>query len=367
MGIKLDTGTGTYSVSYSKRHPITRQPVGLKRKDIKSKAEANRVRDQLIILVNEKIKQRITPTWSCVVDEYFKSLPLVGVMSKTIYNWQKIVGYHTDIWNEKLVTDISNADILELINSKEKVTAESHRKNILSCIRKVFEYSLGRGYINRNPTPVIKFKINEKIKSVLTEPQIIKMLKLAQEYDWEWYPHVATAVYTGMRNGELYALEWDKVDLERRIIKVDCSWNNKDGFKSTKSGDDRVLEIAAPLLPLLQELKLKSAGSNFVLPRLSKWDKGEQARELRIFLKLVGLPEIRFHDLRASWATWLLGKGVVPVKVMAQGGWKDIKTMMIYLRKAGIDIMGSMSVLDNIQTHGIGQAEVIEFRPINAN
>lgn len=120
-----------------------------------------------------------------------------------------------------------------------------------------------------------------------------------------------------------------------------------------------MLEIPTPLLPLLKELKLKSAGSNFVLPRLSKWDKGEQARELRIFLKLVGLPEIRFHDLRASWATWLLGKGVVPVKVMAQGGWKDMKTMMIYLRKAGIDIVGSTSVLDDIQTHGVGQAEVI--------
>ena len=166
-----------------------------------------------------------------------------------------------------------------------------------------------------------------------------------------------------MRNGELYALEWDKVDLERRIIKVDCSWNNKDGFKSTKSGDDRVLEIPAPLLPVLQELKLKSAGSSFVLPRLSKWDKGEQARELRIFLKLVGLPEICFHDLRATWATWLLSKGVAPSKVMAQGGWREMKTMMIYMRKAGIDIIGSTNVLNDIQTHGISSAAIIDLRP----
>jgi len=81
---------------------------------------------------------------------------------------------------------------------------------------------------------------------------------------------------------------------------VNCSWSSKDGYKSTKSGDDRVVEIPKPLLPVLQELKLKSAGSEFVLPRLSKWDKSEQARELRFFLKTLGLPEIRFHDLRAS-------------------------------------------------------------------
>lgn len=123
-----------------------------------------------------------------------------------------------------------------------------------------------------------------------------------------------------------------------------------------------MLEIPAPLLPLLKELKLQSAGSDFVLPRMNKWTKGEQSRELRIFLKLVGLPQIRFHDLCATWATWLLGKGVVPSKVMAQGGWKELKTMMIYMRKAGISIQGSTSVLDGIQTHGVSQAEVVELR-----
>lgn len=56
------------------------------------------------------------------------------------------------------------------------------------------------------------------------------------------------------------------------------------------------------------------------------------------------LPEIRFHDLRVSWATLLLGKGVAPSKVMSMGGWKDMNTMMIYMRKAGIDIKGSTDV-----------------------
>lgn len=83
----------------------------------------------------------------------------------------------------------------------------------------------------------------------------------------------------------------------------------------------------------------------FVLPRLSKWDKGEQARCLRMFLMGSGLPAVRFHDLRASWATMLLNKGLEPVKVMQMGGWKDLKTMMIYIRKAGVNIKGSSQVL----------------------
>ena len=149
-----------------------------------------------------------------------------------------------------------------------------------------------------------------------------------------------------MRNGELYALTWDKIDLDHRTILVNCSWNQRDGLKSTKSGDDRRVEIAPPLVPILQELKARGSDANYVLPRSSKWDKGEQARDLRMFLKGVGLPVIRFHDLRATWATLLLSKGVEPIKVMKMGGWKDIETMMIYARKAGVDIKGATDCLN---------------------
>ena len=178
--------------------------------------------------------------------------------------------------------------------------------------------------------------------------------------DCEWYPHWVMALYTGMRNGELYSLTWDKVNLDQRKILVDSSWNNTDGFKSTKSGDDRMVEIAPPLLPVMAELKLKYSDSHFVLPRIQKWDKGEQARELRLFLMGLGLPRIRFHDLRASWATVMLGKGVEPIKVMIMGGWKDMKTMMVYMRKAGVQIQG---ITDNLRLHNPSReaAKVIQF------
>ena len=52
----------------------------------------------------------------------------------------------------------------------------------------------------------------------------------------DWYPHRTLAIYTGMRNGELYALTWDKVDFENKMILVDSSWSKRNGLKSTKSG-----------------------------------------------------------------------------------------------------------------------------------
>jgi integrase len=171
------------------------------------------------------------------------------------------------------------------------------------------------------------------------------LLQKARELGHEWYPIWATALYTGMRSGELFALTWDKVNFERNNILVDCSWSNYDGFKSTKSGDDRLVDIAPPLLTLFKELKLQSHDRIFVLPRMPEWEDGYQAAVLKQFLIGIYLEPVRFHDLRASWATMLLNKGVFPAKVMAMGGWKDIKTMMIYMRKAGVDIKGSTSCL----------------------
>ena len=267
-----------------------------------------------------------------------------------------------EIWKAKPVDEITTEEIHKLLNDRLKDNAESYRKFFIKCVRGVFQYALEKQLVNRNPTPMLKFKIKSKIKSVLREDQILTLLRKSQEQNWPWYPHYSVALFTGLRNGELYALRWDRVNLEKRQILVNTSWSSRDGFKSTKSGDDRVVEIPNGLLPLLRDLKLKSVESDFVLPRLLRWDRGEQAYDLRMFLKAIGLPEIRFHDLRASWATLLLDKDVAPSKVMSMGGWSDINTMMIYMRKAGISIRNSTNVLDGISTHGIELGKVVEFR-----
>jgi len=359
MGIKYIEEEG-FRISYCKRNPKTGVPVSASRKGIKSMAEAKRVHNELVLQVERKINEAIVPTWPMVVEQYLKSCTEREISKKTVENYSVCLNAHTAAWNLRLVDTITTEEIRVLIRERVGDKAASHQKNLLKFIRGVFVYAVEAGILQRNPTPQMKFRLGDKIKKVLTEEQIRLFLNRAKELNSEWYPHWAMAIYTGMRNGELYAVTWDKVNLDNRQVLVDCSWNNVDGFKSTKSGDDRIVEIAPSLLPVMQQLKLQSTDSHFVLPRIDKWDKGEQARELRMFLVSLGLPPVRFHDLRASWATALLSKGVEPIKVMKMGGWKDMKTMMIYTRKAGVDIRGATDCL-NLHNPSIESGKVLKF------
>jgi integrase len=341
MGIKFDTAKQKWVASYCKRNPRNGQPVSLKRL-ADTEREAKVCFNEVVLEVERRLSDAIVPTWINAVDGYLGWCRGRGLTEKSVYNAEKCLKAATlPRWKGIRVDEITAEMIRELVCGTYSQHSPTHRKGILKFIRGVFAYLIETGALSRNPCPSIKFRMSDKIKNVLTEVQVKTFLNCALEYRWAWYPHCAMAIYTGMRNGELYALTWDKVNLDIRQIKVDCSWNNKDGFKSTKSGDDRIVEIAPPLVPLLRELRLASGQDEFVLPRLARWSKGEQARELRNFLMPLGLPQIRFHDLRATWATIMLGRGVEPAKVMIMGGWKDMKTMMIYLRKAGISIRGN--------------------------
>lgn len=361
MGIKVDSETKTFRVSYSKRHPITRQAISLVRKGITTKAEANRVYRELIVKVEEKIHRAIVPTLSELVSEYKQTASERGWSEKTLHNFSSCLEAHTRALKERLVDQISSSEIVEHLNRSLQGRAEQHRKLIFRYARQAFEFGVEKGYLQRNPVPKLRFKNPDKIRSVLTEPQAKQLLQKAQELNWNWYSHYAIAIYTGMRSGELFALTWDKVDLDGRKILVNQAWNNKDGFKSTKSGDDRVVEIAEAVIPLLKELKLKKESGNFVLGNRERWSRGRQAHDLRLFCQGQDLPRIRFHDLRATWATLMLSKGIEPIKVMKMGGWKDIETLMIYARKAGVDIKGITDCLNGLHIHGQMMGKVLEF------
>ncbi|MBF0301385.1 MAG: site-specific integrase [Oligoflexia bacterium] len=368
-GINFDHLTKRFIVQFCERHPTTGKPRNLIRvkdddnQDIKTLKIAKEIRDGIKKKLLGDLDSESHPLWKNVVNEFIQVMINDGYGKKTIHNYKTCLEGNTfPCWGNHRIDSITTDEIRKYFWDNTIKWSPSHKKSMLKVVRAVFNYALEREYINRNPVPKIKIKTGDKLKSVLNEDQINYFLTKAKSYNSPWYPIWAAAIYTGCRTGELYALKWSKVDLNNKIIKIDESWNSKDGFKETKSGDDRMVEIAEPLLYILKELKLQRPNNEFVLPRIKMWDKRDQAQDLQFFLSGIGLPKIRFHDLRASWATLMLTKGVEPIKVMVMGGWKELKTMERYIRQAGVDIRGITNCLKNLHDPAFKGGEVLEIK-----
>ncbi len=180
--------------------------------------------------------------------------------------------------------------------------------------------------------------------------------------DHLWHSIWTLALFTGMRSGELFALNWRSIDLEAGTIVVHENWINKIGIGPTKGRYWRTVPICSELSSFLKKLKPKAKGGysekvwrwnktrtekvyyieeEFVLPRFQCWKDGRQAGILREFLTGIGVTSVKFHTLRSCFATQLLRVNVAPAIVMKICGWKDLKTTQRYVRLAGIEVKGA--------------------------
>jgi len=219
-----------------------------------------------------------------------------------------------------------------------------YQKTIKIVLNRLYTFAADEGMMpeGANPFRAVEFsKEEEKVPEILSIEEIKLLLKTARDVDHEWYPVWAVALLTGMRNGELYALTFQDIDFDNKLITLSRSYNTRTrSIKSTKSGYWRQIPISTELEVLLKELKLKAGARKEVLPRLPGWEKGVQAKVLRAFCQIAGLPSIKFHTLRACFATQLIRTGVPPIQIQKICGWKDLETMQIYIRLAGIEVQG---------------------------
>jgi integrase len=136
-------------------------------------------------------------------------------------------------------------------------------------------------------------------------------------------PIVRFALATGCRAGEIYGLEWDRVDLTRRVAWLDHG--------ATKSGEGRGIPLNADAVAALQSTLGQHPRWCFTFAgrRIHKsstaWDRARQR---------AGIDNFRFHDLRHTWASWHVQSGTSLPELMELGGWKSYEMVLRYAHLA---------------------------------
>lgn len=317
---------------------------------LRSMAEAQRIEKALVKELTMKVAQGEGHgfTWRMVVDKWAAFVDSPYFMDRkynpgTVSDYMSMMHTWTKNWLDKPAAEITRGDgreVLDRVLSKGRTKA--FQKRLKNTINMIFNWGIESKIIRGvTHSPVFGLKIvlkEDKKPEILKLEEIRYLLREARERNHPWYSIWALALLTGMRNGELFALKWSDVDLEKGMITVQRSFNNRTKeFKSTKAGYWRTVPVSSELNSLLENM---ARTEEFVLPRLELWMQGQQAKVLKEFCLLIGITAIKFHTLRACFATQLISDGVEPIKVMKVCGWMDLKTMGRYLRLSGVEEKG---------------------------
>lgn len=196
----------------------------------------------------------------------------------------------------------------------------------LSIIKAWLNWCINRSYLVHNPAQGIKkYKTEKNPPKFLNVDEVRKLLESAK--DTSLYPMIATAIYTGMRLGELLRLDWKDMDFSRGQIMVE----NKAG-NPTKSKKFRII----PLSPVLKKILFQPTPMHE-----GQQKEGICFRDMRSkshhfpkpfyeILERANLKDVGWHTLRHTFASHLVMQGVDLVTIKDLLGHSSIQTTMIY-------------------------------------
>lgn len=233
----------------------------------------------------------------------------------------------------KRLTDVTRADVQELA---DRMTAAGYSastvQNTLDPLRRMFDRALKRDLVAVDPTDGLELRRPKGRRERIASPQEAARLITALPDDLQAL--YATAMYAGLRRGELRALRWSDVDLNARVIRVQRGWDDEEGERDeTKSVAGR---RTVPILDLLAEylavhgLRTDRTGDQLVFGRetdvafepstvrrqaLDAWE-AHNSREIQQAQQEARDPDpaallqpIGLHEARHTFASMLIASG----------------------------------------------------------
>ena len=224
--------------------------------------------------------------------------------------------------------DIKQKDIQQFINElmSEGLSAKSV-KNIHGVLHKALQKAVELEYIRNNPSNNISLpKLQKKEMQTIPETSVKTFLGL---FDDDFFqPLITFAMYTGLRQGELMGLSWDNVDMEHKALTVrqQLTLVTGEGWRLTSPKHDKVrtIPLTSQAMEILEEQKQRQ--KQMEADSLGLWNNELNlvfTNKLGRYICRTTLMEhwyraikgsefsyIRFHDLRHTFATFLLRAGV---------------------------------------------------------
>ena len=200
-------------------------------------------------------------------------------------------------------------------------------KNVHGVLHKALQQAVENGYIRSNPTDACILPRTEKKEiKPMDESQIYAFLHAINGHRFEAF--FITTLFTGMREGEALGLLWNCVDLDKGTILINKQLQLSRSTKGeyvlvpTKNSKSRSITLAPYVISILRrvrrgqlENKLRygecweDSGYVFTDELGCHLKHNTVYKNFKEIVSEMGIPEVRFHDLRHSYAVASIKSG----------------------------------------------------------
>ena len=155
---------------------------------------------------------------------------------------------------------------------------------------------------------------------------------------------VIFSLATGLRQANVLNLKWEQIDLKRQV-----AWIYPDQAKAGRA-------IGVPLnRTAMQVLMDRPRVSDYVFTHSQGARvKSISSRVWREALEKAGITDFRWHDLRHTWASWLVQQGTPLAALKEMGGWESVEMVQRYAHLAPEHLSQHARLIDSSMPPGIG-------------
>jgi integrase len=185
-------------------------------------------------------------------------------------------------------------------------------RNTLIPVRAIYRQALTYGEVSVNPTTGLQLPaVRGRRDRIATADEAAELLAAVPDGDRAIW---ATAMYAGLRRGELLALRWSDIDLDAQVIHIEQAWDVKEGVIAPKSrAGVRTVPVVRLLHAQLVKQRLLSGRSSGLAfgrsPDLPFNSRALSSRAVAAWLHR-GLNPITLHECRHTFASLMIAAGV---------------------------------------------------------
>jgi len=267
--------------------------------------------------------------------EQFKTSQAHSFRVKTLSIYEQSFNNFKAIIGNKGLSQYTLRDV-ETFKAKRLETCTATTVNIeFRTLRAAFNLAIKWQLIKENPfIKSAQVKTVEQLPTYLTREDFQKLMDATVEQMLK--DIFLFAALTGLRLGEIINLQWQAVDLQRKLITVENS-----GTFQTKSGKVRVLPMGADIERMfIRRSTSASGGAGYVFHRNGyQLNSSYVSHKFKSYVRDLGLNEaLHFHSLRHTNATWLVQSGANIYQVQKLLGHSSVKTTEVYSHLAASEL-----------------------------